>query len=421
MQRLPEHIREELQAIAVKKSGILRDSVQRFWIQAECDVQYEQTYYRNFFGRTNENIAQFYLGDNLKMCVKTHRMKYDEKGNLIDDQRDSESDQSAEAEFARVFTKYYDEIGEYFPEFLRLKELLKLGVLSRIIQGRYESQRELAPRIENDRDLDDYLTNIKQKISHYPTGSNETDEKILNAISKSLCKQFYCKKEKAKLKPTIEKLHFYYDDDSEKDSEMSNNSTQCSWVSAAFSSELNMKVYGGVQLSGKLKETQGLKEKHEKDKSITKEVAIDLIRVIDKIIIKKQADEKRGEEIAQGNDVVLGYIKDNLKRSTTSGDDGGKVQKIIYGLIAEYLPTDTKKENTPNYFKRGCGGNVARKEFENLSGTPIAKPMKGKTQDVKLIVKDLNNGQRATLRPSATTSECTRQFNIRHITEKCKQ
>ncbi|CAF1230534.1 unnamed protein product [Didymodactylos carnosus] len=362
MQRLPEHIREELQAIAVKKSGILRDSVQRFWIQAECDVQCEQTYYRNFFGRTNENIAQFYLGDNLKMCVKTHRMKYDEKGNLIDDQRDSESDQSAEAEFARVFTKYYDEIGEYFPEFLRLKELLKLGVLSRIIQGRYESQRELAPRIENDRDLDDYLTNIKQKISHYPTGSNETDEKILNAISKSLCKQFYCKK--GNLKPYL---------------------------------------------------------KARKDKSITKEVAIDLIRVIDKIIIKKQADEKRGEEIAQGNDVVLGYIKDNLKRSTTSGDDGGKVQKIIYGLIAEYLPTDTKKENTPNYFKRGCGGNVARKEFENLSGTPIAKPMKGKTQDVKLIVKDLNNGQRATLRPSATTSECTRQFNIRHITEKCKQ
>ncbi|CAF4109894.1 unnamed protein product, partial [Didymodactylos carnosus] len=61
-------------------------------------------------------------------------MKYDEQGNLIDDKTDND-EQSAEAEFARIFTKYYEEIGDCFPELLRLKELLKLGALSRFMQS----------------------------------------------------------------------------------------------------------------------------------------------------------------------------------------------------------------------------------------------------------------------------------------------
>ncbi|CAF5217695.1 unnamed protein product, partial [Rotaria magnacalcarata] len=174
------------------------------------------------------------------MCVKKHRMKYDEKGNLIDDKDDNENDESAEAEFARVFTKYYDEIGEYFPELLRLKELLKLSVLSRIIQSRYESQCDLAAQIENDTTFETYLTEVKNKIGNYPTGSVEADEKTLNAISNNICKNFFCKKSnlkpylfdwlrhgqhkalvtfvkqsliqcKAKLKFTIEKFRLHYD------------------------------------------------------------------------------------------------------------------------------------------------------------------------------------------------------------------
>ncbi|CAF3797437.1 unnamed protein product [Rotaria sp. Silwood1] len=170
MQRLPAHIREELQSIAMKHKGPLIDSIHRFWIQLESDIEYEQVFHKNFFGRKNENIVHCYLSDKVKMCVKKHRMKYDEHGNLIDDPSDDENDQSAEAEFARIFTKYYDEIGQYFPELLRLKELLKLSVLSRIIQARYESQCNFIAQIENDTTLRDLLTEIKRKIGGYPTG-----------------------------------------------------------------------------------------------------------------------------------------------------------------------------------------------------------------------------------------------------------
>ncbi|CAM4806709.1 unnamed protein product [Rotaria magnacalcarata] len=296
MQRLPVHIREELQSIVKKKSGLLTNSIHRFWIQPESEIEYEQAYYRNFFGRTNENITQFYLSDKIKMCVKKHRMKYDEKGNLIDDKDDNENDESAEAEFARVFTKYYDEIGEYFPELLRLKELLKLSVLSRIIQSRYESQCDLAAQIENDTTFETYLTEVKNKIGNYPTGSVEADEKTLNAISNNICKNFFCKKSnlkpylfdwlrhgqhkalvtfvkqsliqcKAKLKFTIEKFRLHYDDEDHDDEQrLNNDTTQCFWVPAAFSSDLSMKVYGGVILTPNPKVRTGVKNESEKSK-----------------------------------------------------------------------------------------------------------------------------------------------------------
>jgi hypothetical protein len=329
MQRLPKHIRDELQAIAVKKAGIMMDGVHRFWIQPESSIKYEQTFYKGFFGRTNENITEFYLSDDLKMCVKQHRMKYDEKGNLIDDKNDAQDDESAEAQFARTFTKYYDEIGEYFPELLRLKELLKLGFLSRIIQARYESQRDLVSRIENDPALDTYLTEIKQKIGDYPTSSSETDEKILNLISNNLCKQFFCKKsnlkpylvdwlkydrqqalskyvkqsliqQRAKLKFTIEKLQLFYDDSHDNEQTMSNESSQCSWVPAAFSSDLNMKVYGGISLNSNAAEEPGIKAQ-QKLKSITKEDAPKLIDKGNKLKSKKQRDKDKSNNNNNNN------------------------------------------------------------------------------------------------------------------------
>lgn len=316
MQRLPTHIREELQSVVAKKSGFLTDSIHRFWIQPDSAVEYEQTFYRNFFGRTNENIIQFHLGDKLKMCVKKHRMKYDEKGNLIDDKTDDENDQSAEAEFARVFTKHYDEIGEYFPELLRLKELLKLGILSRIIQARYASQCDLATRIENDTTLDSYLTDIKKKIGRYPTGSAEADEKILTTISNILFKQFFCKtndvkpyilrwlkynqqhalskyvkksliKQKAKLKFTVEKLNFNYDT-THKDDQMNNDSTLCFWVPAAFSSDLNIKVYGGVVMVAQPEETPGTRRAQEESKK-SKET-------VNAKSLSEDATKKRGKQ-----------------------------------------------------------------------------------------------------------------------------
>lgn len=325
MQRLPVYIREELQAITLKESGIITDSVHRFWIQPESTIEYEQTSYKGFFGRTNENITQLYLNDNIKMCVKQHRMKYDETDNLVDDERDTGDDQSAEAQFARIFTKYYDVIGEYFPELLRLKELLKLNILSRIIQARYKSQIDSISQLENDPSLDKHLKEVKKTVGRYPTGTREFDEKVVNTMAKTLSKQFYCKKgeakpyiidwlksgqgqtliqyakqslieQKAKLKFTIEKLNLFYDDSNDDDDTMTSDLSKCSWVPAAFSLNLNIKVYGGIALNSNLKETSGIKVRQEKSKSIIKENLAKMFATVSKQKSKKQGGgSQKGE------------------------------------------------------------------------------------------------------------------------------
>jgi hypothetical protein len=44
----------------------------------------------------------------LKMKVKKHLLKKNTQGVLVDDENDVESDESAEAEFAKDFTDNYD-------------------------------------------------------------------------------------------------------------------------------------------------------------------------------------------------------------------------------------------------------------------------------------------------------------------------
>ena len=293
MQRLPTHIRDKLQSFVERKQQtFVVDNIHRFWIQAGS-LSYEQKDHRGFFGfgRINENIQKFYLSENLPMYVKKHRMKYDEKGNLIDDTNDVESDQSIEAEFARIFTQHYDEIGQCFPEFLRLKELLKLSALSAFIQAQYEAMQHLISTIENDRNLDAYLTKIKAAIGYYPTGHDETDEKIISRLLDNLYKQFFCKKSelkpyivrylsnsrqaeltqflkrslieyKTKLKKTIDRLGIYirsnHPDDAKDDEGLTNVKSECSWVPAVFASQTtsNIKVYGGVNNTLRLEGTK---------------------------------------------------------------------------------------------------------------------------------------------------------------------
>lgn len=324
MQRLPAYIREELQAIAMTKSGLITDSIHRFWIQPESTVEYEHAFYKGFFGRKNEKISQFYLSDDLKMCVKQHRMKFDETGRLVDDERENNDDQSAEAQFARIFTKYYDEIGKYFPELLRLKELVKLGVISRIIQGRYESEREFVHRIETNPALEEFLMMLKQRFGQYFGIANDSDQKILNACCKPLCKEFFCSKsnlkphlinffkynrtqpvlqflrqslieQKAKLKFTIEKFRFYHDDSAEDEETMSNEESMCSWVPAAFSSDSHIRVYGGVVTVADMTSKDGIRDMQEKSKSITRVGPEQLVATAEKKAKQRHNNQNAGK------------------------------------------------------------------------------------------------------------------------------
>jgi hypothetical protein len=356
MQRLPAYIREELQAIAVKKSGLIKDSIHRFWIQPQSTIEYEQTFYKGFLWRTNENITQFYLSDNLKMCVKQHRMKYDEQGNLIDDEDENTDEESAEAQFARTFTKYYDEIGIYFPELLRLKELLKLTFLSRIIQGRYESQREFVSRFEADTIIDQFLREKKQQIGQYIGISNESDEKIYNAFCKNLSKEFFCKKsdlkpyiinwlkynneralvqylkqsfiqEKAKLKFTIDKLEFYHDDENDDDTTMSNDVSKCSWVPAAFSSDSNIKIYGGISGIVTTEQKSGIKEMQEKTKSIVRLDANKMIIDKEKQKSKQKHDERNTQKGKFRKQIDLEFVYETFQENQI------KVVKIHHQMV----------------------------------------------------------------------------------------
>ncbi|CAF1187570.1 unnamed protein product [Didymodactylos carnosus] len=90
----------------------------------------------------DEHIITFYFND-VRTIVKKYLLTRNARGELIDAEESAdESDTSPEAKFARKFTKHYDEIGLYFPELLRLKELLKLATAYRLLIGIIKNKTE---------------------------------------------------------------------------------------------------------------------------------------------------------------------------------------------------------------------------------------------------------------------------------------
>jgi curved DNA-binding protein CbpA len=133
--RLPKRLQDLLKPLQIRDKLFSRGHIHRFWIEAG-----NPTYEWVVNEKTNEII---YRISDVPMYVKQHLMKYDDEGKLIDDKRfDDKPDYSREAQFVKAFTDNYNEIGEYFPEFLRLKELAKLGILLNFMRHRYDSLKE---------------------------------------------------------------------------------------------------------------------------------------------------------------------------------------------------------------------------------------------------------------------------------------
>ncbi|CAF3849068.1 unnamed protein product [Rotaria sp. Silwood1] len=174
MKRLPEWLQEQLKPIDQRKDCVIMNSVHRFWIEAG-EITYEHEF------DENNNIITYYLGD-VPMCVKKQLMQYDEQGNLIDDLSKTDEDHSPEGEFAQAFTCYYDEIGSYFPELLRLKELLKLGVLLLFIRSTFHNIQKYINNITIDVDpIDDYLQRLRNQIN-YPRATSYEVDHIVNSL-----------------------------------------------------------------------------------------------------------------------------------------------------------------------------------------------------------------------------------------------
>jgi hypothetical protein len=132
MQRLPKRLQDLLKPLEMRDKVFSRGHIHRFWIEAGDPV-----YEWEVNEKTNEII---YRISDVPMYVKQHLMKYDDEARLIDDKQfDDKPDHSREAQFVKAFTDNYNEIGAYFPEFLRLKELTKLGILLNFMRHRYNS------------------------------------------------------------------------------------------------------------------------------------------------------------------------------------------------------------------------------------------------------------------------------------------
>ncbi|CAF3720979.1 unnamed protein product [Rotaria sp. Silwood1] len=161
LRRLPRHLQELLKPLHQReKTKNLWGNAHRFWIEAGNLI-----YERQVNNAQSEIIYR--LGD-VKMFVKKHLLEYDEQGNLIDDtiRNNTNLDQSPEGLFAKAFTDHYNEIGSYFPELLRLKELLKLGALLAILQNHYENLTEMMTNEQSS--VEEMLTSVKSQIREYP-------------------------------------------------------------------------------------------------------------------------------------------------------------------------------------------------------------------------------------------------------------
>lgn len=138
---LPTALQKVLLSIPSRGPSLSR--VHRFWIQAdamEYDVQ------------QNDDSVRWMFGD-VDMTVRCKRMFHSQDGELHDQDVPGPDPDSPEAKFTADFTTHYDQIGKYFPEFLRLKELCKVQCLGAFIarfERSLEEQRKQLERREMD-------------------------------------------------------------------------------------------------------------------------------------------------------------------------------------------------------------------------------------------------------------------------------
>ncbi|CAF1048624.1 unnamed protein product [Brachionus calyciflorus] len=119
---LTKDIKEALKP--VHERGVSSFKCSRFWIQADqLDHQVIET----------NNMCKILFGD-VKMSLRTHPMFTDSDGQLKDTENESNKNEP-ETFFCNDVTKNYDQIGNYFQEFLRLKELTKLQYMGIFLKG----------------------------------------------------------------------------------------------------------------------------------------------------------------------------------------------------------------------------------------------------------------------------------------------
>ena len=183
---LPHRLVEALKPIHERPGGY-QGNVHRFWIQAD-----KLTYTKEL----NQDTITIRLGE-VKMTIRSHPLFPGSDGKLEDTKEEDDPD-SAEAKFAADMTSAYDEISLHFPMFARLRELAKLQFLALFLKFILHSLKDKAENIEvpqevvssirqdaqqsHERQVNSILTDLESKIGVWPSADD------YNAIS-SACRK----------------------------------------------------------------------------------------------------------------------------------------------------------------------------------------------------------------------------------------
>lgn len=136
LKRLPAYIQKDLSVIADGARGN-NDQAHRFWIDAGL-LPYSEVHSEEKFSAVFGKQA---------MRVKKHKLRLNSEGKLVDD--DGPDDPTdLEAQFARNFTRHYDTISQYFPEFAMLAEFTKMIAASVMLLNVAETHKSEASSLE---------------------------------------------------------------------------------------------------------------------------------------------------------------------------------------------------------------------------------------------------------------------------------
>eukprot|EP01080_Neovahlkampfia_damariscottae_P010675 gene10675-3296_t len=166
-QRIPRELHEKL--ILKNRSG----KAHRFWIEID------KLDYQKIEKGDNTKI----VFSDVKMKIKKHLLSINEKGEYVDAKIDSKDD-SPEALFAKNFTENYDEIGKYFPELLRLKELAKISAVYVFLRSEHDMLEAKIKATQTT--VQEYFDKLR-KDGTYPLNTySRVHDEVENALSKAI-------------------------------------------------------------------------------------------------------------------------------------------------------------------------------------------------------------------------------------------
>lgn len=173
LRRLPEDLRKKF-TLLHKESPQTTERINRCWIELG------RLFYHESHDKDKNEIS-FTFGK-CEVSVKTHLMRRDRDGHLVDADDDHDPD-SPEAKFAKLMTEEYENIGKSFPEFARIPELAKIQAMSVFAQNIYASMKKASKNYTMSEDeIESKLTYLKDQIKYPQTTERNIESLVVKCL-----------------------------------------------------------------------------------------------------------------------------------------------------------------------------------------------------------------------------------------------